>query len=146
MMIIAYFVGFYSLAFDLILDMHFQLCYPRVNYCGSEVIKQFRPTLQARSQITNLNQEKRWKIGPKCFFDPYYFVLVSKPKKKQTNKQNKQMSSSGGGSGGGGGEGGGGGGSVGRKESLLVGCVGKPSAGKSSFLNAATDANAKVGA
>jgi len=28
---------------------------------------------------------------------------------------------------------------------LLIGCVGKPSAGKSSFLNAATDANAKVG-
>lgn len=29
--------------------------------------------------------------------------------------------------------------------SLVIGCVGKPSAGKSSFLNAATDANAKVG-
>jgi len=29
--------------------------------------------------------------------------------------------------------------------SFLIGCVGKPSAGKSSFLNAATDANAKVG-
>eukprot|EP01116_Phalansterium_solitarium_P010928 TRINITY_DN26527_c0_g1_i1.p1 TRINITY_DN26527_c0_g1~~TRINITY_DN26527_c0_g1_i1.p1 ORF type:complete len:445 (+),score=124.18 TRINITY_DN26527_c0_g1_i1:62-1396(+) len=28
---------------------------------------------------------------------------------------------------------------------FLIGCVGKPSAGKSSFLNAATDANAKVG-
>lgn len=28
---------------------------------------------------------------------------------------------------------------------LLLGCVGKPSCGKSSFLNAATDANAKVG-
>ncbi|KYQ89304.1 hypothetical protein DLAC_09963 [Tieghemostelium lacteum] len=28
---------------------------------------------------------------------------------------------------------------------LVIGCVGKPSAGKSSFLNAATDANAKVG-
>jgi len=28
---------------------------------------------------------------------------------------------------------------------LLIGCVGKPSAGKSSFLNACTDANAKVG-
>ncbi|EGG24944.1 hypothetical protein DFA_03189 [Cavenderia fasciculata] len=28
---------------------------------------------------------------------------------------------------------------------LVVGCVGKPSAGKSSFLNAATDSNAKVG-
>eukprot|EP01112_Ceratiomyxa_fruticulosa_P001751 TRINITY_DN11911_c0_g1_i1.p1 TRINITY_DN11911_c0_g1~~TRINITY_DN11911_c0_g1_i1.p1 ORF type:complete len:429 (-),score=70.42 TRINITY_DN11911_c0_g1_i1:22-1308(-) len=28
---------------------------------------------------------------------------------------------------------------------LVIGCVGKPSAGKSSYLNAATDANAKVG-
>ncbi|EFA85445.1 Hypothetical 45.2 kDa GTP-binding protein [Heterostelium album PN500] len=28
---------------------------------------------------------------------------------------------------------------------LVIGCVGKPSAGKSSFLNAATDSNAKVG-
>jgi len=28
---------------------------------------------------------------------------------------------------------------------ILVGCVGKPNAGKSSFLNACTDANAKVG-
>lgn len=28
---------------------------------------------------------------------------------------------------------------------FTIGCVGKPSAGKSSFLNAATDANAKVG-
>ena len=28
---------------------------------------------------------------------------------------------------------------------ILVACVGKPSAGKSSFLNAVTDANAKVG-
>lgn len=43
------------------------------------------------------------------------------------------------------GGGGAGAGAGGRKESLLVGCVGKPSAGKSSFLNAATDANAKVG-
>jgi hypothetical protein len=28
---------------------------------------------------------------------------------------------------------------------MLIACVGKPSAGKSSFLNAATDASAKVG-
>jgi ribosome-binding ATPase YchF (GTP1/OBG family) len=28
---------------------------------------------------------------------------------------------------------------------IVIGCVGKPNAGKSSFLNAATDANAKVG-
>lgn len=31
-------------------------------------------------------------------------------------------------------------------EDVLLACVGKPSAGKSSFLNAVTDANAKVGA
>ncbi|KAL6078157.1 OBG-type G domain-containing protein [Balamuthia mandrillaris] len=31
------------------------------------------------------------------------------------------------------------------RHELLIGCVGKPSAGKSSFLNAATEANAKVG-
>jgi GTPase involved in cell partitioning and DNA repair len=28
---------------------------------------------------------------------------------------------------------------------IVIGCVGKPSAGKSTFLNAATDANAKIG-
>ncbi len=32
-----------------------------------------------------------------------------------------------------------------RMNNFLIGCVGKPSAGKSSFLNASTDANAKVG-
>jgi ribosome-binding ATPase YchF (GTP1/OBG family) len=31
------------------------------------------------------------------------------------------------------------------RHELLIGCVGKPSAGKSSFLNACTDANAKIG-
>ena len=31
------------------------------------------------------------------------------------------------------------------RRDIVLGCVGKPSAGKSSFLNAATDANAKVG-
>jgi GTPase involved in cell partitioning and DNA repair len=32
------------------------------------------------------------------------------------------------------------------RHELLIGCVGKPSAGKSSFLNASTDAQAKIGA
>ena len=32
-----------------------------------------------------------------------------------------------------------------KKQALLIGCVGKPNAGKSSFLNATTDAKAKVG-
>jgi len=32
-----------------------------------------------------------------------------------------------------------------KKNAILVGCVGKPNAGKSSFLNACTDAKAKVG-
>ena len=32
-----------------------------------------------------------------------------------------------------------------KKHAILIGCVGKPNAGKSSFLNACTDAKAKVG-
>jgi len=35
---------------------------------------------------------------------------------------------------------------MGSRHELLIGCVGKPSAGKSSFLNASTDAQAKIGA